>query len=55
MEKNLLNPLECFSGVSPDEDDDEFDLVCLCFDPTGDFIVLMDGVSFSEGELNMLS
>lgn len=55
MEKNLLNPLECFSGVSPDEDDDEFDFVCLCFEATGDFIVVIDGVSLSEGELNLLS
>lgn len=54
-EKNLLSPLECFSGVSPEEEDDEFDLVCLCFDPTGDLIVVIDGVSLYGGGLDVLS
>lgn len=39
MEKNLLNPRECFSGVgAEDEDEEEADIVGQCFELIGDLI-----------------
>ena len=31
-EKNLLKPLDCFSGVGVEEEDEELDMVDLCFE-----------------------
>lgn len=47
-EKNLLNPRACFSGVGAEEDEEELDLVGLCFgclELTGDLKKLPPSLS----------